>query len=264
MVKEPDQAYLRRALQRIGERAHEAAEQNHDTKAAEFASRGTYQSSMMMQAAVAAREQALEHAVSAMSRSAFEILGASDEAADVLRQELRALRDRLSNTLVEFFRKQAKWAPPDLAETFGSSFLARADALIEATLDDFLHGMLQGARFRPDAVAGVMTVVSNSPGAVVQSGSGNVQAHISTAVAGNLRGELAAFAQSAEVNALSPDDRQAVLDIVEVLDVELQETEPDVGKLRRWAERLKALAAQFGIAVAANVFTSALLSALPN
>jgi hypothetical protein len=258
--RQPTLEYLARSLKRIGDRAFENAKVAHKQMAARATLAHSYQSSRTLLYARTEREQVFEEAAAQMASTALETLGGTDEAAEVLTQALRELRDRLSDDLNLFYRRSSFAKGHE--QRLGQEFLNRTDAIIEGSADDVRHGMQGGRRMKPDAIAKIMTVVSDSPGAVVQSGTGNVQQRISTKASNELQEKLSAFADSAEVVALQPDQRQNILDVVEVIRTELQKSESDPSKLRRWGARLKGIAEHFGISLASHSAALALFSAL--
>jgi len=54
------------------------------------------------------------------------------------------------------------------------------------------------------------------------------------------------------VRNLSPDDKQSITDVAEVLTAELDKPSPDPSKLQRWGKRLLDVAERLGIAIAAG------------
>jgi len=63
-----------------------------------------------------------------MARLTYELTGATKgPVSEMLEQELRALRDRLSNDLADFFRSQRSWAPTNATDAVGNGFLNALD-----------------------------------------------------------------------------------------------------------------------------------------
>jgi hypothetical protein len=102
-----------------------------------------------------------------------------------------------------------------------------------------------------------MASITNSPGAILQAGSGNVQKALSTGT-GNIRSELQKLVDSDDVKKLPAEDRQAIIDVADVLANELDRPTPDPSRLARWGKRLVELAERFGVAVAASGVSNAL------
>jgi hypothetical protein len=111
-----------------------------------------------------------------------------------------------------------------------------------------LHSITLSAR----ATSNGGSTVSNSPGAVVQAGLGNVQKILSIDGRTDVRSALTRFLESKEVQALAPDDRQGLEDLADVLTVELEKSAPDTSKLARWGKRLLEVAEKLGVAIAAS------------
>ena len=112
-----------------------------------------------------------------------------------------------------------------------------------------------------DPVVSVISTITNSPGAVLQSGIGNVQKALTTGRGGEVRAALEQFITSSEVQNLGPDDKQSILDLADVVRAELERQTPDASKIARWARRLLELASQLGVAVAASGLGHALFGA---
>jgi hypothetical protein len=185
------------------------------------------------------------------ARLAFDSTGSNDEAVcKTLERGLFALRDAVSNDLAEFFRNTS-WVG-NVGDPLGNDFLFATDKGISACLDDFRHGILDGARMTKDPVVSVISTVNNSPGAVVQTGLGNIQKILSSEGRTDVRSALTSFLGSKEVQALAPDDRQGLQDLADVLTVELEKASPDTSKLARWGKRLLEVAEKLGVAVAAS------------
>ena len=157
---------------------------------------------------------------------------------EFLEQALRILRDDISNDLAAFFRSQRSWAPANATDAVGNAYLNEVDQRITAIVDDFHHGFLGGDRLTKDPLVSVVTSVTGSPGAVVQSGLGNVQKALTAAGTNDARAALAQFIQSREVQSLRPEDKQTIADIAEVVKVRLDKAGPDASKLARWGRRL--------------------------
>jgi hypothetical protein len=193
----------------------------------------------------------VSEAVSKVARLAFDSTGSNEEAVfKTIQRGLFALRDGVSNDLADFFRK-TPWAS-GVGDALGNDFLISTDRAISAGLDDFSHGILEGVRLMKDPIVSVVSTVNNSPGAVVQTGLGNVQKVLSVNGRADVRSALTSFLSSKEVQALAPDDRQGLEDLADVLTAELEKASPDTSKLARWGKRLLEVAEKLGVAVAAS------------
>jgi hypothetical protein len=193
-----------------------------------------------------------------MARLTYDVCETTAEpACEVVEQELRSLRDRLSNDLADCFRA-LKWAPPRATDAVGNGFLDTLDKRIAAVADDFRHGLVGGKRLSKDPLVSVLTSVSNSPGAVVQGGIGNAQTVRTTSQVQDVRTAITQFIQSKEVQALQPEQRESLTDIADVVTAELSKPSPDSSKLARWGKRRLAVAEQVGIAVATGAIQHAL------
>jgi hypothetical protein len=99
-------------------------------------------------------------------------------------------------------------------------------------LDDFKHGMMGTQKMKQDPVLNV--VQSNSPGAVLQVGSGNFNQSAYNQNHQSLVQEIEKVLASPDFAALKAEDKVSVQDIADVVKEEAKKTEPDVGKLKRW------------------------------
>ena len=251
-----DLEYLARALQRLSDECVEVSQKEHATITSSNAGAGRHQSGSTVLQIAGARERAFATFTRRMLGATFEAVGNVREADDVLLNAATDLRSRLQSDLNGFFAKQ-RWAQ-NLEPRIVEEFRRRTDATIESILDDYRHGMLGGVRFVRDPIVAVTTSVTNSPGAVVSSGFGNIQRDISTR-SNEIRSAISAFVNSAEVQALPPGQRQSLIDVTEVIEGELDKRDPDTAKLGRWARRLQEIAERVGVAVAAEAVLRVLL-----
>jgi hypothetical protein len=109
-----------------------------------------------------------------------------------------------------------------------------------------------------DPLVSVISTITNSPGAVLQSGIGNVQRALTTRGGSEVRAALEQFVSSSEVQNLGTDDKQRIIDVAEVVRAELDQQTPDAPKLARWGKVLLGLAEQLGVSVAASGVAHAL------
>jgi hypothetical protein len=177
---------------------------------------------------------------------------------DAVTQGLNELRDTLSNDLSQFVQSQRQHT--GMSGQCLSDFLGATNKLITGTIDDFQNGFAGGNRLAKDPLVSVISQITNSPGAVLQSGVGNnVQTATTSAFApNNVRSALLQFLNSQDVQGLAPDDKQSVADVAEVLGSELDKSQPDTSKITRWGRRLVEMAERLGIGVAASGLSHAL------
>jgi hypothetical protein len=139
-----------------------------------------------------------------------------------------------------------------MTDSLGNNFLSTMDNRIASTIDDLRHGIAGGARLTKDPLVNVISTITHSPGAVLQSGVGNVQRAVTSAAVNDIRSALGQFMSSKEVQALTGEHKQSVEDLVEVIDGELAKPQPDASKISRWGKRLIEIAERLGIGVAAS------------
>jgi hypothetical protein len=247
--------YLARAFQRLRDDAVQSVRVVPEQIARQAASKGELQSGAMLTQVGRAYDSMASQTTDKMVRLTYDLMGnSSAEVLEVLQRELGALRDGLSNELADFFRSPlGSWAPRNASDAVGNDYLNSMDRRITTVLDDFRFGFLGGTRLTKDPVVSVISSISNSPGAVLQSGIANVQQAATTAAAPDvIRAAVAEFLASDGVRNLPPESQQGIKDVAEVLTAELDKPNPDVSKLQRWGKRLLDIAERLGVAVAAN------------
>jgi hypothetical protein len=246
-------AYLKRAFSRLSEEAVQSAQKDRMHAMAQAAQKGALQGSGMLVMVKSGYDRAGSETADKVARLAFELTGSTAEpVCEAVVQGLRALRDTLSNDLAQFFRSQAGWAPHDITDGLGNDFLSTMDKRITAIVDDLRHGIAGGSRLTKDPLVNVISTITNSPGAVLQSGVGNVQHALTSTATSDIRSALAQFLNSKEVQGLAADNKQSVADVAEVLGSELNKPQPDTSKVGRWGKRLVDIAERLGIGVAAS------------
>jgi hypothetical protein len=124
-------------------------------------------------------------------------------------------------------------------------------------LDDFKHGMTGTQKMKQDPVLNV--VQSNSPGAVLQVGSGNFNQSAYNQSHQSLVQEIEKVLASPDFAALKVEDKVSVQDIADVVKEEAKKTEPDVGKLKRWGDRLVKISEDVGLKVVSGTIAGLLL-----
>jgi len=248
--------YLARAFARIGDRALQGAQQDKMKVMAEATKAGALQSERTLIYVAEAYKTAGKQAATEVASRTFEITQSNAKpVCDEMRRGLQKIRDALSNDLADYFRKQAAFAGHMVTDPLGNGFLGAMDNCIEETIDDYRHGLIGGRRMSQDQVVSVITSVTNSPGAIVQSGAGNAQSATTGVSVEDLRVALAEFLSSPQLQLLAPDAKQSIVDVVEVLDTEAKQPRPDQSKIKRWGARLMELSTKVGIDLAASVLS---------
>jgi hypothetical protein len=213
--------YLMRSFARICDEASQSAQQERLNVMAQATKQGALQSGNMLLAVKNACDRAARDATDKMVRLAFELTGSTAEPiCTAVEQGLRGLRDTLSNDLAQFFRVQASWAPKNATDGLGNEFLTTMDKRIGAAVDDLRHGIAGGMRLTKDPLVNVIAKITNSPGAVLQGGIGNVQHATTSAQSADIRSALARFISSIEVQNLRSDDKESIADVADVLGTE--------------------------------------------
>ena len=152
------------------------------------------------------------------------------------RHHLRLFRTELSVELTDYLGKTTSWAHGADRRISDEFHLSSVD-LTRGYIDDFRHGILEGARLKSDPTLTITDSIVNSPGAVRQSGTGNVQsATTSIGSAADVRIALKDFLESPEVAGLSEDDRQSLFDLSELMVGELKEISPEPTRLARFGK----------------------------
>jgi hypothetical protein len=126
-----------------------------------------------------------------------------------------------------------------------------------ALVADFEHGMMGTQRMKQDGVINV--VQNNSPGAVLQVGSGNFNQSAYNQSHQSLVQEIERALASQEFAALKPDDKVSVQDIAEVVKEEAKKSETEPGKLKRWGDRLAKITEDVGLKVVSGTIAGILL-----
>jgi hypothetical protein len=258
MTDESKLAYLSRAFDRLRDNSISDAQMSRQRVMRKAARVGALQSGRTLLCIQEEYVRVVREAATKMARQAFDATGTNnEEVAKLIQEGLSALRDALSNDLAEFFRKGGSWAG-NLGQSLGNEFLNQADKVISGVVDDFHHRILEGTRLTKDPLVSVISAITNSPGAVMQSGVGNVQTVFADGTDA-LRSALGEFLNSREVQGLTPEDKQSVADVADVISTELSKPNADASKLARWGTRLVGLAEKLGISVAASGLSKLLL-----
>jgi len=171
---------------------------------------------------------------------------ATDETAALLSEGSENLARRIVDDVTQQYAHEASMQAmvDELREKFTE--------VRETFVDEFRHGMLGDSPLAKDPIVRVFSNVSNSPGAVVQTGGvGNLHQTVSQHIA-QFNAAMEGLTSSPEFTGLDPADQQAVKDVADIIREELTKPTPDQSKVRRWGERLVGLAKEFGLHVAAG------------
>lgn len=125
-------------------------------------------------------------------------------------------------------------------------------------IDDFNFGMLGNIRMNDDPVVNIINTQTNSPGAVQQIGVGTFSQMALAQQHGPLIAAIDAAIASAEFAKLKEHDKQGFRDVADIVREEAQKADPDVSKLRRWADRLVNLGSELGMHAAVNAIVQIL------
>jgi hypothetical protein len=258
MTDEKKLAYLKRAFEREREDSLLNVQMARQRILREASAAGALQSGRTLLLISGAYTKEIKVVGTKMCRQAFDTTSSNaPDIVSVTEKELKTLRDAISDDLADYFRKAGSWAG-DLGQATGNTFLGETDKIIFGLIDDFSHGILEGIRLSKNPEVNFISTITNSPGAVMQAGVGNVQKALSVGGASSIHAAITDFLQSVEVQKLSAEDRQGILDIAEVISAEVDKTTPDAPKLARWGTRLIDLSEKLGISVAAAGITKAL------
>jgi hypothetical protein len=254
-----DIADLERSCTRLRDDAVQSAQKERRRVMAEATKAGTLQSSRMLLLIKEEYDLAATNAADKIAHLAYELTGSTDKpVSEAVELGLSAVGERLAADLADFLESQRGWVPPNTRMELNDDFLNRTNKLIEATVDDFQRGIAGGTRLTKDPLVSVISEITNSPGAVLQTVVGNRQNAASTVTTSNIKATLAQFLSSKEVQSLGAENKQSIADVAEVLANELDKPSPDPSKIARWSKRLIELVERLGIAAAASVLSKVL------
>ncbi len=252
-----DEAYLQRGLTRRVESAKEAFIRDIESMMATLAARGMLGSgtTLRMFGEISLKSltdwftDAAQFAFTVTGRHEGQVVAGLDSAANALLQAIYAyLQQRLKNTGL----------PDNVVlrqlDSIHTDLLNQRTALI----DDFEHGIQGSEKLKKDPVVSVVAHQSNSPEAVQQIGSG---AFSQSAFVQNYTPLIQAIetaVNSDEFRELSPEQQVAFTDVADTFKDEAAKSQPDVGKLKRWGNRLLNLSTDFGMKVAASTLAGVL------
>jgi hypothetical protein len=246
-----DMAYLARAFTRMCAEAVQAARKEQQRVISEATRHGLTGRVLLL--IKEEYERAALSTAEGMVRLTYDVTGRNDKPSyDVVARGLTELRDTLSNDFDSFCQSHTSWAPPNATKQVTGEFLAKMGTIISATLDDLNHGIAGGTRLTKDPLVSVISQITNSPGAVAQSGIGNVQHAVASGNTADIKSALTQFMNSSEVQGLSAENKVSVTDVAEVIASELNKPQPEADKIARWGKRLIDIAERLGIAIAAS------------
>jgi hypothetical protein len=248
--------YLNRALPRVFEAQHTELKRAVDTLRAQLASKGRYHSGAHLVSVKQEYERNLKDAATKAARLAFDCAGML--GADPYGNHLQLFRARLEEDLSTYLQKNESWAHGAISQ-IADEFHTFSVGLTDGHIDDFRHGILDGTKLTRDAVTNVTNAIINSPGAIQQSGTGNVQhAAVSIGSSNEIRAAIEAIRSAPELEPLSPADRQSIFDLSEVIVDELSRPAPNIPKVERFGNILLRLLGELGVQVAASGLSKAL------
>lgn len=141
----------------------------------------------------------------------------------------------------------------DQAARVNATFLGQLRSRKEQLLDDFVHGMQGSERLKKDPVLNVIANQTNSPGATQQIGIGDK--FTQSAFTQNHTELIAVIdraLESPEFAKLNTSQKEAFGDIAAIVREEAAKQTPDVGRLKRWGNRLAELSKDLGMSVTAT------------
>jgi len=251
-----DDNYLERALGRLIDDGLNDARRAVNTVVADAAGRGALGNSRVFLLCDEAVAKAFDTALAKMAALAFDLDGpTAAEKCQLLENAGKRLMDNIVSHLRKQFAGNTSYAVPSVDRLQKS-----LNVKLERLIDDFSHGVLGGAVVKKDPVAHVIGNIINSPHAVQQIGDNNQQVvhqHATT-----INQAIDKLLDSDEYRQLRPEEQIALRDTADVLRGEINSATPDVGKVRRWTERLGSLAKQLGMPVAADIFVKVVFAVL--
>jgi ferritin-like metal-binding protein YciE len=254
-----DIAYLERSFARLRDDAVQSAQKERLRVTAEATRAGAPQSGRMLLLVKEQYDRAATNAADKIVHLAYELTGATDKpVSEAVELGLSALAEGLAADLADFLESQRGWVPPNVRMQLNNDFLDRTNKLIDATVDDFQRGIAEGTRLTKEPLVSVISEITNNPGAMLQTGVGNRQNAITTITTDNIKAALAQFLHSKEVEGLGAENKQSIVDMVEIVANELDKPSPDASKIARWGKRLIVLAERLGVAAAASVLSKML------
>lgn len=252
----PQDEYIDRALTRLFDRQRAELEGSIQALRAKLAAGGSFKSGGHLKLAVKEYHRILKEGASKAARLAFDTAGAT--GLDSYQKNLRLFRADLAVEWTNYLEGLGDWishAKHQVIDTFHHESVD----LTTSYIDDFAHGMLEGRKMASDPVLTVTNSILNSPGAVQQGGTGNVQnAIVSMESVSGIQSALAEFLNSREVAGLSDENRQSLFDLSELMTNEIAKPEPDPSRMVRFGRYLLSAADRLGVAVAGQAISKIL------
>jgi hypothetical protein len=246
----PSPAYVKRALDRLLEKARENASAGISRVHRENAAVGRLESGITLiqsnDAMLALMKTSIDEGV-LLVFNAFEKV--TTEGIELLQQFGVALEKVLATPVWEWAKVDDPTAGFKLK--MAKELDERLAEVSAAAIDDFENGMMRGARLKKEHVVSIVNNMINSHGGVQQAGVGDFSQTAFTDQSNNLIRAIDGLLASAEFQNLDEDKQEAVADVANALKQEAIKNDPDPGRLRRWGLRLSALTKEFGLHVAA-------------
>ena len=255
----PGADYFERASNRRVASTHEAALKELDVELARAAAKGLIGSSFLLGRFNEVLLARYRSDLPQFGNFLFEAVGDNTpQMVDLLR--LHATKLSADLLLLHGEYRQRSGVPGPLPQQMGDKLQNRMVEFGEATVDDFLNGIIGGTRLRKDPLVNIVSTISNSPGAVQQSGIGHLTQSVNQQQFDQLLEAIEALRSSAAVASLPPAQQEAIADVAEAVQAEAIKPKPDRSRIVRWGKRLLGLATEFGIHTAAHTLGAVLAS----
>jgi hypothetical protein len=125
-------------------------------------------------------------------------------------------------------------------------------------LDDFSQGMLGDEKLKKEPSVSIVNTQTNSPGAIQQVGSNFNQSAFNQNHQ-SLVQEIDKALASPQFAALKPEEQLEVRDLADAVKLEAEKAAPDVGKLKRWGDKLVKVSEDVGLKVVSGTIAGLLL-----
>jgi hypothetical protein len=251
-MSSPSSDYVKRALDRLAEKARENASAGIQRIHRENTAVGRLESGITL-------IQSNDAMLALMKTSINEGISLVFNAFEKVTPEGIWLLQQFSSTLEKVLAAPVwQWAKiGDPTATIKLKMAKELDARLAevsaAAIDDFEHGMTMGGlRLKKDPAVSIVNNMVNSPGAVQQAGIGDGFSQSAfTDQSNNLVRAIDHLLTSAEFQKLDQDKQDEIADVAHSLKQEAMSDNPDPGRLKRWGLKLSALTKAFGLHVAA-------------
>lgn len=252
-----DDSYLLRGLERRVETANTSFPKAVESMMAHRAGRGMLGSGGTLRAF---GDISLSHLTEWFADASQFAFAVTESHGPNVVAKLEAAVNSLQGNMVTYIQQRAR--NTGIPEGTVSQYLATVIADIEKRktylLDDFANGMSGSSKLKKDPLVNLVANQTNSPGAIQQLGTGTFS---QTAMVQNYAPLVQAIDEaisSPEFAALTPQQKEAFVDIADTFKDEAAKPAPDVGKLQRWGKRLLNVASDLGMKVATSTIAQVL------